>query len=83
MTDDEINDLIIEHYATSGEVSYVVTFARAIESRTLTNQKAKWYQEGVEAERHNIANMVDNYNKCGAWDSKGQTIVQMIRARGE
>jgi hypothetical protein len=49
MSDDEINDLIIEHYATSGEVNDVVTFARAIEQSTLTNQKAKWYQEGVEA----------------------------------
>lgn len=30
MTDDEINDLIIEHYATSGEINDVVAFARAI-----------------------------------------------------
>lgn len=82
MTDDELDSVITEWQDFSGEIDDYVGFARAVASRTLTNQKAKWYQEGVEAERHNIANMVDNYNKCGAWDDKGQTIVQMIRARG-
>ena len=80
MTDDEILDLVA---LTSNEPTdaEMIAFARAIEQRTLTNQKARWYQIGTEAERHDIAKMVENY--CGAWDDKGQALVQMIRSRGE
>ena len=86
MTDDEINDLIIEHHANSGEVNDVIAFARAIESRTLTNQKARWYQEGVEAEREACAAIVDA--EIDEWESKDicailRQIVVDIRARGE
>lgn len=80
MDDNEINELVamVSNEPTDAELR---SFARAIESRTLTNQKARWYQIGAEAERHDIAKMVENY--CGAWDDKGQALVQMIRARGE
>ena len=33
MTDDEINDLIIQNDATSGEVSDVIAFARAVAAK--------------------------------------------------
>jgi hypothetical protein len=48
MTDDEILALaaLTGNEPTDAEL---IAFARAIEQRTLTNQKAKWYQEGVEA----------------------------------
>ena len=80
MSDDEILALVslTGNEPTDAEM---IAFARAIESRTLTNQKAKWYQIGAEAERHDIAKMVENY--CGAWDDQGQALVQRIRARGE
>ena len=80
MTDDEILDLVA---LTSNEPTdaEMIAFARAIEQRTLTNQKARWYQIGAEAERHDIAKMVENY--CGAWGDQGQALVQMIRERGE
>ena len=94
MTDNEIKELakdFLVHqrfckYGESVEEDYykfypdeLEKFALAIEQRTLTNQKARWYQAGVEAERHDIAKMVETY--CGAWDDKGQALVQMIRAR--
>lgn len=54
MSDDDILDLAdvrsmksVRVWCFSGD--QLLRFARAIESRTLTNQKAKWYQEGVEA----------------------------------
>lgn len=92
MTDDEIMALANEHADISFDMKGLnkqyefdnfglVAFARAIEQRTLTNQKARWYQIGAEAERHDIAKMVENY--CGAWDDQGQALVQKIRARGE
>ena len=83
MTDQEILELVDQSGLVAvAEVfdAELFAFARAIESRTLTNQKARWYQIGVEAERHDIVKMVENY--CGAWDDKGQTLVQMIQARG-
>lgn len=49
MTDEEIVYLIHAYCATSGEINDVIIFARAIESRTLTKQKARWYQEGLDA----------------------------------
>ena len=85
MSDDEI--LLLAEQSVNKLCVIAVTnddlieFARAIEQRTLTNQKARWYQTGVEAERHDIAKMVENY--CGAWDDQGQALVQMIRSRGE
>jgi len=81
MTDDEILLRANGTFTTAGRSTEFIEFARAIESRTLTNQKAKWYQEGVEAERHDIAKMVENY--CGAWDDQGQALVQKIRLRGK
>ena len=85
MTDDEINDLIIEHHATSGEINDVIAFARAIESRTLTNQKARWYQEGVEAEREACAAIVDA--EMDEWDDYDVNVAlnnaaAEIRSRG-
>lgn len=46
------NDEILAWVALIGNEptdAEMIAFARAIESRTLTKQKAKWYQEGVEA----------------------------------
>ena len=84
MTDDDIQKLLDEtklYVVQEMFEAELRSFARAIESRTLTREKARWYQTGVEAERHDIAKMVENY--CGAWDDKGQALVQMIRSRGE
>ena len=83
MTDDEIllmaAQVIRQQCVSEMTNQDWIACARAIESRTLTNQKARWYQTGVEAERHDIAKMVENY--CGAWDDKGQALVQMIKSR--
>ena len=85
MTDDEILDLAdvrsmksVRVWCFSGD--QLLRFARAIEQRSMINQKARWYQIGAESERHDIAKMVETY--CGAWDDKGQALVQMIRSRG-
>lgn len=84
MTDDDIQKLLDETRLVAVQEMFepeLFAFARAIEQRTLTNEKARWYQIGAETERHDIVKMVENY--CGAWDDKGQALVQMIRARGQ
>lgn len=46
------NDEILALAATIGKEpsdAEMIAFARAIESRALTKQKAKWYYEGLEA----------------------------------
>jgi hypothetical protein len=59
MSDDEILGMAYENLDVIARIEQpmifemspaeLLIFARAIESRTMTNQKAKWYQEGVEA----------------------------------
>ena len=55
LTDDEISNRYTgkphpeDEHAIKRTIEILKPFAKAIESRTLTNQKAKWYQEGVEA----------------------------------
>lgn len=84
MTDEEIIELAWQYgdtVASKGgggvwEIPNIVVFARAIEQRTLTNQKAKWYQEGVEsgllqAEKEKIA------------QAQREHFMPHIRARGE
>lgn len=89
MTDEEIKDLANEAGAdlaglnveSASVLAMFKRFAKSIESRTWTDTKARWYQIGREAERYDIAKMVENY--CGAWDDQGQTLIQKIRERGE
>jgi hypothetical protein len=63
MTDDEI--LLLAEQSVNKVCVIAMTnddlvaFARAVEQRTLTNQKAKWYQEGVEAERRACAELCE------------------------
>jgi hypothetical protein len=67
MTDDEIKNLADEAGAWAAGLNVespsvfglFKRFAKSIESCTLTNQKAKWYQEGVEAEREACARLCD------------------------
>lgn len=89
MTDDEILylaeawDMMIDRKRCFSDVE-LIQFARSIESRTLTKQKARWFQEGVEAEREACAKICD-----GITGEKGRQyilasfIAQQIRARGE
>ena len=89
MTDDEIMELA-KDFAIEGEL---VGFARAIESRTLTNQKSRWYQVGVEAEREACAKLCDRlYRKekahasaygSGYWCVTAKDCASAIRSRGE
>ena len=90
MTDDEI--LIMVDQWISDPTSLRVTnneellhFARAIESRTLTNQKARWYQEGVEAEREACAELCENITDIDedVDDYYSHIYATAIRARGE
>ena len=86
MSDDEILELaaLMGNEPTDAEL---IDFARAIEQRTLTNQKARWYQIGAEAERHDIAKMVEHEKEV--WDTpiyvreRLDTVAAKIRARGE
>jgi hypothetical protein len=41
--------------ASPEELAFLMRFAALVEQRTHTNNKARWYQEGVEAERNRIA----------------------------
>ena len=89
MSDDEI--LLLADHTTNKLCVRSVTdddllaFARAIESRTLTNQKARWYQEGVEAEREACAKIVDA--EMDEWDDYDVNVAlnnaaAEIRSRG-
>jgi hypothetical protein len=68
MTDDEILQLV-DTECPSREYVRIMTnqdlidFAEAVVNRTLTNQKAKWYQEGVEAERRACAKLLEDRAK--------------------
>lgn len=94
MTDDEIMALANEYadvtFDKNGQKEYefdnigVVEFARAIEARTLTNQKARWYQVGVEAEREACAKICDEITgEKGRQYILASYIAQEIRTRGE
>jgi dephospho-CoA kinase len=90
MTDDEI--LLLAEQSVNKMCVIAVTnddlvaFARAIEQRTLTNQKARWYQEGVEAEREACANYVEsNVDDDLNYDETNESLKNIaagIRARG-
>ena len=93
MTDDQI--LILadtvctrREYLRSMSDQDLIQFAQAVAQRTLTNQKAKWYQEGVEAEREACAKLCESLRPSEQrfsirfWD--GCTLCAVtIRARGE
>jgi hypothetical protein len=60
-------------------------FAALIEERTHTNNKAKWYQEGVEAEREACAELcaTRNMSDFSREDQEAQRCAYAIRARGQ
>lgn len=74
MTNDEILALVAltGNEPTDAEM---IAFARAIESRTLTNQKAKWYLMGAEDERRACARLCQEFLAMECADA--------IRARGK
>ena len=91
MTDDEILLLVDtvcpkREYLRTMSNQDLIAFAQAVAQRVLTKRKAKWYQEGVEAEREACAKIVDA--EIDEWESKDicailRQIVVDIRARGE
>ena len=42
-------------------------FAALVEERTRTNSKARWYQEGVEAEREACAQTIESLPGCSQY----------------
>jgi hypothetical protein len=58
-------------------------FAALIEERIHTNNKAKWYQEGVEAEREACITLIENIAQSYHEPSWAFDLVKKIRARGQ
>jgi len=54
-------------------------FAALVEQRTHTNNKARWYQEGVEAEREACARLADEVVDGKRWFND---LPSAIRLRG-
>jgi thioesterase domain-containing protein len=80
MTDDQILLLVDtvcpkREYLRTMSNQDLIAFAQAVAQRTLTNQKARWYQEGVEAEREACAKLCESMRP---W-----SCAKAIRARGE
>jgi hypothetical protein len=85
MSDDEIIQLAGSIF-NKGNNTEAITFARAIESRTLIKTKAEWYLLGAEDERRACAAIVDAEIKD--WDNITVDVALTyvaaeIRARGE
>jgi len=55
--------------ASPDELAFLMRFAALVEQYTHTNNKARWYQEGVEAERNRI-------------DREAKDIIKRAEARG-
>lgn len=95
MTDEEIIELAWQYGDTVTskggggvwEIPNIVGFARAMESRTLIKQKAKWYLLGAEDERRACAAICDAEMEENAWESNASVVLNNvaaeIRARGE
>lgn len=88
MTDEEILLLANGTFTTSQRSTEFIDFARAIESRTLTNQKARWYEIGREAEREACAQICESMRPSEQeFDQRFYTACTLcadaIRARGE
>jgi hypothetical protein len=58
-------------------------FAALIEERIHTNNKARWYQEGVEAECEAFIALIENYAQSYAEPTWAFDLIKKIRARGE
>jgi hypothetical protein len=58
-------------------------FAALIEERIHTNNKARWYQEGVEAECEAFIALVENYAQQYHEPVWAFDLIKKIRARGE
>jgi hypothetical protein len=58
-------------------------FAALIEERTHTNNKARWYQEGVEAECEAFIALIENYAQQFHEPVWAFDLIKKIRARGE
>lgn len=72
--------------ASPKEIAFLTRFAELVEQRTHTNNKARWYQEGVEAEREVIARSMDKQANLAADDIDRQWAREMaaaIRARSK
>ena len=58
-------------------------FAALIEKRIHTNNKARWYQEGVEAECEAFIALIENYAQQYHEPVWAFDLIKKIRARGE
>ena len=58
-------------------------FAALIEERIHTNNKARWYQEGVEAECEAFIALIESYAQLYAEPTWAFDLIKKIRARGE
>jgi len=56
-----------EHYHFAGYEDKIQRFAALVEQRTHTNNKARWYQEGVEAEREACAQTIESLPGCSQY----------------
>ena len=91
MTDDEILLLVDtvcpkREYLRTMSNQDLIAFAQAVAQRVLTKRKAKWYQEGVEAEREACAAIVDA--EMDEWDDYDVSVAlnnaaAEIRSRGK
>jgi hypothetical protein len=59
----------------------LIEYTKIVEEETMINSKAKWYQEGVEAEREACAKLVEYMNAEDDLDIG--FVADEIRARGE
>jgi hypothetical protein len=53
--------------ASPGELAFLIRFAALVEQYTHTNSKARWYQEGVEAEREACAQTIESLPGCSQY----------------
>ena len=83
MTNDEILLLVgtvcpRREYLRTMSNQDLIVFAQAVAQRTLTNQKAKWYQEGVESEKNRILDLIEALVLKHFSGRDAQELVRMI-----
>jgi hypothetical protein len=65
--------------ASPDELAFLMRFAELVEQYTHTNNKARWYQEGVEAEREACAKLAEEPYEFTS--EEAHRIAASIRAR--
>jgi hypothetical protein len=87
MTQDEIIEMAKQagmdylKYISEDSMKQVEAFVKLVEERTHTNNKARWYQEGVESEREACALIAAEWVR--AYPHPSEIIANKIRERGQ